>query len=252
MTVVINPAPSKPEVSCFRTTRWTMIREAVDDQDPQRASDALEILCHAYWRPVYIFVLGKVKDPERAKDYTQSFFGYLLDKGLFAKANRDLGRFRSFLLSSVENFLSNEWAKERAVKRGGAATIIPFDAPAGEVAVASGWEGSDDPSRKFDRQWGMALLDRAMGRWRQESGASRDPSFVEHIESHLWSDAERLNYNEVAARFGMGVSNVKVVAFRMRARFKEIPREEVSATVASPEEVDDEIRWLVDVMRRPV
>lgn len=225
-------------VGSFAATRWTVVLTAGQSPSPQ-AGRALEELCRTYWYPLYAYVRRRGYDSHEAEDLTQDFFARLLAKNYLADVSREKGKFRSFLLASLKHFLANEWDRAQAKKRGGGHTIISLDA---ETRYRQ--EPMDELSadKLLDRQWAIALLDQVLVRLASEQVAG-----FEHLKVYLTAGTEAVPYTEVAVKLGTTEGAVKVAVHRLRRRYRKLLREEIAHTVASPAEIDDEIRHLFAV-----
>ena len=224
----------------FLTTHWSVVIRARGDGSGAQA--ALGKLCEAYWYPLYAYVRRQGMPAHDAQDLTQEFFARLLAKGWLAGVDRDLGRFRSWLLASLKHFLANEWDKSRAKKRGGGAVLFSFDELDAENRLRH--EPADDSAEKlYDRRWAMMLLDAVMARLRAEmAGAGK----LAHFEALKFCLAgEKTAYVEVGARLAMSEGAVKVAVHRLRERYRALLRAEIAETVASPDEIEDELRALL-------
>lgn len=209
---------------------------------------ALEALCETYWYPLYAYIRRRGCDPETARDLAQGFFSSLLERRSIRIADPDRGRFRSFLLTSLKNYMTNERERERAQKRGGGQEPLSLELDAAEGRYRR--EPPDDrtPDRFFARRWALVLLDRTLDRLRDEMGRSGGPERFERLSSFLTGDDGGTPYKQVAARLEMSESAVKVAVHRMRKRYGQLLREEVAATVDDPARVDEEIRYLFRAM----
>ena len=231
----------------FATTHWSVVLTAGDPASPQAAA-AMGQLCQTYWLPIYAFIRRRGYSPEQAQDSTQEFFAGFLEKNYIVRATRDRGRFRSFLMASVENFLCNEHDRAVAQKRGGGTKLISIDGNRAEQWYLAEPVDECDPARVFEQRWASTLLAIVLNRLRGEFTTSRRMKFFEHLQPHLWGDAESVPYPQLAERLEMSLANVKVSAHRARQRYRELLREEIAHTVATPSEVDDEIRYLMRVV----
>jgi RNA polymerase sigma-70 factor (ECF subfamily) len=227
----------------FATTRWTVVIHA-QQGDSTEAREALETLCRAYWYPLYAFVRRQGVTPEDAQDLTQAFFERLIEKNFLADVQREKGRFRSFLLAALKHFLANEWDKGRAQKRGGGAIHVPIDTASAETRYGLEPAHLDTPERLFERRWAITLLDHVLERLRDEHVKAGKAELLEQLKPSLTADKAALGYAELGARVGLSEGAVKVAVHRLRQRYRELLRAEIAETVASPCEVDEELRHL--------
>jgi RNA polymerase sigma factor (sigma-70 family) len=240
----INPPESDaPRQPVFVTTHWSLVLSA-GRSDSTHARDALEKLCRAYWFPIYAFVRRQGHSPEDAQDLTQAFFARVLAKNYFADADRAKGRFRSFLLASLKHFLANEWRKAKAQKRGGGNIFIPIDVAHAETAF--GFEPADNVTadKIFERRWALALLEQVLKKLREEYVRDGKEKLFEQLKPTLTEASRAVRYVEIAARLDTSEGAVKTAVHRLRQRYRELLRAEIADTVASPGEVEDEIRNL--------
>ena len=221
-----------------------MVLLAGETQAP-KAGAALDQLCRTYWYPLYAYVRRRGHNPEDAQDLTQEFFARLLEKKYLKLAAQERGRFRSFLLKSLQHFLINEWVRGTAQKRGGGQQIVPLDDQTAERAYQR--ESAPDlaPESLYDKRWAMAVLERAMERLGESYAAGGKRELFEQLKGLLLTEASADAYQEAAPRLNMSEGALKVALHRMRHRFREVIREEISQTVATPAEVDEELRCLM-------
>ena len=231
----------------FASTRWSLVIAAGRRSSPE-AAGALESLCRTYWFPLYAYVRRRVPDRHEAQDLTQEFFSRLLELNHFAVADPERGRFRAFLLTALKHFLTNEWEKSRALKRGGGRAPLSLDFDSGESRLSLEPANDQTPERLFDRQWAITLLDQVLIRLQTERDAAGKGRQFETLKQFLTGGREEASYANVAAELGMSAGAVKVAAHRLRQRYRELLRAEVAQTVAAPEEVDDEIRRLFEAL----
>jgi RNA polymerase sigma-70 factor (ECF subfamily) len=227
----------------WATTSWTQVL-AAREAPTSEARQALEDLCQTYWYPLYAFVRHQSHDAEEARDLTQAYFAELLEKDYLADFDPELGRFRVFLKTSIRHFISKEREKARAWKRGGRAGVVSFDAdPESRYQL----EPVDrlDPETLYERRWALTLVQRVLGRIREESRKSGREKEFDRLKDFLTGQQPREPYSKVAAELGITEDAVKASVHRLRQRFGRMLREEIGTTVASPEEVDDEARHLL-------
>ena len=210
------------------------------------SQEALETLCQTYSFPVYSFIRQRGNDADRAEDLTQGFFARLLEKKSLKAADRDRGRFRSFLLTSVKFFLADEWDRETAQKRGGGAIPIDLDFSDGESRHL---EPRQDltPEAVFEQQWAYTLLDKVMEQLREESAQQGQLENFELMRGFLGGGAE-LSQADAAEQLGISPGAVRVRVHRLRRRFGRLLRDRIATTVAHSDEVDDEVRYLMGIL----
>jgi RNA polymerase sigma-70 factor (ECF subfamily) len=233
-------APQRP---VFVTTRWSVVLTA-GRSDTTHARSALEKLCQTYWYPLYAYVRRRGHSAEDAQDLTQEFFARLLEKNQIAGVDRNRGRFRSFLLASLKHFLANEWHKARAQKRGGGQVPIPIDASAAESKCGIDPADTLTAEKIYERRWALTLLDQVLHRLRDEYVRDGKENLFEQLKSTLTEASRSVRYADIAAGLGTSEGAVKVAVHRLRQRYREVLRAEIADTVASPGEVEDEIRNL--------
>jgi RNA polymerase sigma factor (sigma-70 family) len=238
----------------FATTQWSVVLTAGRGEFEQ-AQTALETLCQAYWYPLYAYVRRRGYSPADAEDLTQEFFAWLLERKWLGKADPQRGRFRSFLLTSINNFLSNEWDKARTQKRGGG-KIISLELDEAENRYT--WhplsyrvpESSFTPEQSFEWRWALTLLDQVMGRLHTEFEQENKKEMFEALKPCLLGESSALPYATLATNLGMTEGSVKVTVHRLRQRYRQMLRDEIASTVAVPEEVEEELRYLFAVLTR--
>ena len=227
----------------FATTRWSLVRASGGEDSGAR--EALKALCRAYWYPLYAYVRRRGLQPSDAQDHTQSFFAHLLEGERIQAANPERGRFRSFLLKSLQNFLATERRRDHAEKRGGGRAVLSLDFEQGEKRYLKEPADTDTPERLFERRWALTLLETTLARLRHEYDQSGKGTLFAALEPHLHGDQDRLPLAELASPLGMSPESVKVAAHRLRRRYRDVLRQEIAETVDSPEEVDDELKRLM-------
>lgn len=231
-------------VSDFATTQWSLVvRAARSDDSAARA--ALELLCRRYWFPLYAFARRRVSEVHEAQDLIQEFFVRLLEKNSLAAASPDRGRFRSFLLASLKNFLANEWDRANAQKRGGGIERWSLNWDSGESRLSLEPAHFDTPEREFERQWALTLLDNVVRRLQDEFSLSGKSRQFELLKETLTGGRAALDYAAVAAELSMTEHAVRQAAHRLRKRYRELLRQEVADTVESDNDVEDEIGRLL-------
>lgn len=237
------PSGEPTRKTAFLTTHWSVVLSAQDPSSP-RSGEALGTLCRTYWYPLYAYVRRLGRGPADAEDLTQGFFARLLEKDYLKSATREKGRFRTFLLTALKCYLSDEWDRQHAKKRGGFAPVVSIDHEQAESRFAAEPAHNLQPDVLFDRQWAVTLLQRTLSRLHEEYAASGRARLFELLQNSLTRDEAALSYAEMAARLKLTEAAVKMAAHRLRARYREILRAEIAETVSSPEEVEEEIRHL--------
>jgi RNA polymerase sigma-70 factor (ECF subfamily) len=229
--------------SQFATTRWSMVLAAGRRSSPD-ADQALETLCETYWFPLYAYARRRVSQPSDAQDSTQSFFATLLERDYVRQAAPERGRFRAYLLTAFQHFLSKEWDKAKAQKRGGGRLPIRLDFSEGE----SRWQlepcSQLTADQLYERQWALAVLNRVMERLADEMAAAGKATHFSLLKDFMIGEHGEQTYEDVAPKLETTPAAAKMAASRMRRRYRQLLREEIAQTVASPDEVDEEIRDL--------
>jgi RNA polymerase sigma-70 factor (ECF subfamily) len=243
-----DPEASVARASVFATTHWSVVL-AAGEAESGTAHRALETLCHAYWYPIYVYVRRKGHGPDEAKDLTQDFFAQLIAKEHVRLADREKGRFRTFLLAMLDQFLANFRRRARRQKRGSQFQFISLDQYSPEERYAL--EPVDDggtPEQIFLRHWALTLLQQTMDALARECAASGKAELFEVVRPLLDRVGEGVAYAGVATRLGLSEGAVRVVVHRLRQRFGQLLREEIAHTVSSPAEGDEELRFLMRVL----
>ena len=233
----------------FATTHWSVVLAAGDSTSPD-SQDALEKLCRQYWYPLYAYVRRRGYRPEDAEDLTQGFFAIFLKKGYAEHADRSRGRFRTFLLTSMQNFIHNARDQSAAWKRGGRQQFVSWDAAVLEGRYQAESQLELSPEEIFEKRWAATLLQQVLDLLRTEFDSEARGFLFERLKDHLWSDESAPPFARVAEELGVNATNLRVAAFRLRRRFREILRHEIAHTVGDPADVDDEIRYLIRVLGR--
>ncbi len=232
----------------FSTTHWSVVL-AAGASDAKYAATALENLCRAYWYPLYAFIRRQGHSPEDAADLTQAFFYRLLSKGVLGLAARERGRFRSFLLAALKNVLANEWDREHAQKRGGGTEIFSLDAEEAERQYRLEPSESLDPAQLFDRRWALTVLDEALRLLEAEQLAAGKERIFRRLQGFLMGESGAGSYADAASDLGLTEGAVKMAVSRLRARCRDLLREEIARTVSSPLEIEEEYRALMAALR---
>jgi RNA polymerase sigma factor (sigma-70 family) len=230
----------------FVTTHWSVVLTAAH-RDTPRARAALESLCRAYWHPLYAYVRRRGYSPEDAQDLTQEFFARLLERNAVASVAPEKGRFRSFLLASLNHFLADEWDKARAQKRGGG-KVIPFDWQSAETRLGEIPVENFTPEKAFEHRWAITLLEQVYQRLGGEYHARGKAALFETLRVALAGKSDAAPYAELARKLNMSAGAVKVAVHRLRQRYRQLLRDEIANTVEHPDEVEAEMRHLFAVL----
>jgi RNA polymerase sigma factor (sigma-70 family) len=230
----------------FDTTRWTLVLRAGSDDDTGRS--ALADLCRAYWLPLYVYVRRRGHSAHDAEDLTQGFFADLLGRDALRRADQARGRFRTFLLTALTNYLHNAHDHAQAERRGGQVEKLSINTQEAAAVFAQLGDGSLSPDQAFDRSWAIALLDRAMHRLRAEQERLGKGRWFERVWPHLQTRADSGVQEVLAAEFGLTRNAVAVAMHRLTGRYRELVRAEIAETVGSPEEMRLEQRELLGAL----
>jgi len=236
-----------PAATNFTTTHWSAVLASAQDDSPQSAA-ALEQLCRTYWYPLYAFVRRQGSSPHDAEDLLQSFFARFLEKNYLNHVDRSKGRFRSFLLATLKHFLAGEWDKARTAKRGGQIQFLSLDSGAAESRYWEEPASTLTPEKLYEQRWACVMLEQVMQRLKQDGAEAGKVHFFEALKPFLVGESHAGSYAELAVKFGVSEAALKMKVQRMQHRYQRLLREEIAQTVASPEEVEDEIRYLFRVL----
>jgi RNA polymerase sigma-70 factor (ECF subfamily) len=231
----------------FVTTHWSLVL-AARHGDSKSARAALEKLCNTYWYPLYAFVRRSGQSPHDAEDSVQGFFAVCLEKNYLDAADKEKGRFRSFLLIALKRFLAKEHDKSQARKRGGGEKPIALEGLTAEQRYALEPAEQLSADKLFERRWALTLLEKVLSRLREEQAAAGKLEAFGQLKEFLLAGGRGTPYAELAARLGMSEGAVKVAVHRLRQRYRELLEEEIANTVASQEEVEEERRYLLAVL----
>jgi len=242
--------PSPPETggtANFATTRWSVVLSAGRRGEPE-AQQALALLCETYWFPLYTYLRRQGRNAEEAQDLTQEFFSRLIEKDYLKDVKPGRGRFRSYLLLALKHLLADEWDKDHAQKRGGG-IIKTFHLEDAEARYKSGLWHSLTPERAYEKQWALTLLDQVFAELRREFTDTGKETLFGQLRLYLLPAETAPRQEELAAQLGMSVGAVKGAVHRLRRRYGQLLRQAIAHTVADAGEVEDEIRYLVAVLR---
>ncbi len=242
-------AYSRPSSAWFATTRWSIVLAAGDRTDSQ-CSEALRSLCETYWYPLYAYVRHRGLSTQDAEDATQAFFLRLLEKDPLGRVTREGGKFRSYLLISIKHFLADEWKRGRAQKRGGNRSVLSLDMNSDQAESRYRCEPVDNttPERLYEQNWAVTLLETVFAQLEQEHRDRGRADPFEHLKFCLTGQRSAVPYAELAAKLEVSEAGLKVTVYRLRQRYRELLRQEVAHTVSTPEEVEEELRYLFEVL----
>lgn len=231
----------------FATTHWSVVAQSALTNVPE-AERALAKLCETYWPPIYSFIRRRGYSPADAQDLTQSFFEFFLRTKAYAHVDRIHGKFRSFLLASVKNFLSDNWDRDRAAKRGGDCEFVFFDQQKAEAIYDAASASDSTAESLFDARWAKTLTSGALNSLRQELHSEGKTEIFEQLKNFLIGGSVLPSYTDASTRTGVPEATVKTQVHRLRLRYREIVRREVARTVSAPHEIDEELRYLCTVL----
>lgn len=232
----------------FPETQWSLVLQAGGPSAPA-ARQAMETLCEAYWYPIYAFIRRKGKGPHEAHDLTQDYFCRFLKKGALAAADRERGRFRTFLLTDCKHFLVDAERYRKAGIRHPRTRVLSIDERTAEGRYLNEPAHGQTPERIFERNWALSLLECAFSRIRAEYTRAGKSLRYEQLKLILTGPSRSIPYAEVAGRLGTSEEAIATAVHRLRKRFKTVLREEVAATLADPADIDDEIRAMFDALK---
>jgi RNA polymerase sigma-70 factor (ECF subfamily) len=232
----------------FTTTHWSVVLAA--HGAAPGAQEALEALCRTYWFPLYAYVRQSGYSPADAEDLTQEFFARFLADESFSRANPERGRFRTFLITALRRFLVSEWRRSRSQKRGGGQPVLTWDGEAAEQRYAAESDHALNPEEAYERRWALAIVEGVLAGLRAEYSAAGDQVLYDHLAGRLWGEAEGESWLELGTKLGLTEGALKQRLQRLRQRCRERLRAEVAHTVTSPEEVEDELRHLMNILSK--
>ena len=222
---------------------------AAADQKATGSIEALQKLCGVYWFPIYAYARSQGAREGEAEDLTQAFFAHLLDKGLSIRSGTDRGRFRSFLIRCYRNFVTSEWRKKNAVRRGGGAELLSFDELGTELCSITDAEHALTPEELYERKWAQTFLARAVTRLREEYVLVGKEDRFQLMSACLMSDLDLGAHEAIAAKLGMSLGAVRTAVHRLRANFARVLREEVGRLVDDPADVEEELRYFLQLLK---
>ncbi|WAC18273.1 sigma-70 family RNA polymerase sigma factor [Luteolibacter sp. SL250] len=232
----------------FATTRWTLVMNA-GLHGSAEAETALAALCETYWFPIYSFIRRHGRSKEDAEDLTQAFFAALLDRRAFGQLDQEQGKFRGFLLATVKNFLSNARDRERALKRGGGIAHLSLDWESADSRFAIACGDGRTPDEEFDREWALTLLARVLSLLEDEFSHSGRAEEFGVLKGHLTGKEAGMPYEDAARLLDMEAGAVRVRVHRLRKRYRELLKQEISSTLVHPAMVEEELSALMGAFR---
>lgn len=243
-----SPKSSHVPPDLFAATRWSVVLTAADSRLGSQCQRALSELCQAYWFPVFVYLRRRGHSKSEAEDLTQDFFARLVKKKGYASADPDRGRFRAFLLTSLKNFVRNKHRENTAQKRGGGVPLIELDAESADGRYRQVPEQTANPDRLFDRVWAQSIVDTTLQRLREDYTGEGKALLFEQLANGLTHPEAVLSQAAVAERLGTTEAAVKSSLRRLRQRYRSILRDEIAQTTAAAEDVDAEIRHLINCL----
>ena len=242
-----SPGETRQKRPVFVTTQWSAVLRA-GNSDTTRAREALSQLCQKYWFPLYAHVRRGGHSTHDAQDLTQAFFAQLLERQALALADPSRGTFRTFLLSSLNQFLINDWQMLKAQKRGGRHEILSLDLAAAEERYDLQPVTADTPDQAFDKQWALSLLDRVLNQLEDEHQRSGRHTLFQKLKRTLAGSRESQPYRELAEELQMSEAAVKVAVHRLRSRYRELLLNEIAGTLANPADAKQELNYLFQIL----
>ena len=231
----------------FATTHWSVVAQAALTDVPE-AANALARLCEMYWPPIYSFIRRRGYPPSDAQDLTQSFFAFFLRTKAYARTDRLHGKFRSFLLASVKNFLSDNWDRDQAIKRGGGYQFVSLNRETAEAFYDAPSEPDSTAEHLFELRWAKAVTAGALNSLRTELEGEGKLELFEELKAFVAGGSVLPSYDDASARMSLPRATVKTHVHRLRQRYREIVRREIARTVSAPDEIDEELRHLCNVL----
>ena len=232
--------------AAFTTTHWSVVLEAQGESPAEQ--EALENLCRTYWRPIFAFLRRQGLPPAEAEDITQGFFAELLERRSLSAVRREKGRLRSFLLGGLKYFLANEERRAMAIKRGKGQRPIPFEELRAGERIETEPADVLTPDQIYERRWALTVLERVLSRLKNEYLAADNAALFESLKQLLPDEPGSPSQAEIAARLKMNENAVRQAFYRFRQRYQSLLREEIAHTVATPGDIEDELRHLIAVL----
>jgi RNA polymerase sigma factor (sigma-70 family) len=239
-------ADAREGAAAFTTTHWSIVLEAQGESPA--AQEALEKLCRTYWRPIYAFLRRQGRPPEEAEDITQGFFAQLLKRRSLDAVRKEKGRLRSYLLGALKYFVTDEQRRTMAIKRGKGQRLIPLEELRADERIEM--EPSDPMTAEmiYERRWALTVLERVLSRLKEEYLAAHNAALFDALKQLLPDEPGAPSQADIAARLGMTENAIRQAFYRFRQRYQALLREEIANTVATPADIEDELRHLITVI----
>jgi RNA polymerase sigma factor (sigma-70 family) len=244
------PGTLKTGGAAFASTRWSVVGACNADSASEEAEAAVAQLCRDYWPPLYSFVRRRGFSPADAQDLVQGFFGHFLRNKIYARTDSARGKFRSFLLASLKNYITDIWYRENAVKRGGGREFIVLDAEIGAVEELFQSESAVilEEERHYEQRWATTLVTRALESLRADFRSGSKAKIFEKLEPFVCGGTRLPRQEEVAEHLSIPIDTLRSHLSRMRARYRALLREEVARTIGIADDVDEELRHLSEIL----
>jgi RNA polymerase sigma factor (sigma-70 family) len=247
LTAIGSAAAGREPAVLFTTTHWSVVLDA--QSESPAAQEALEKLCRTYWRPIYSFVRRQGVGPEEAEDLTQGFFAELLERKSLSAVRKEKGRLRSYLLGALKYFLADERRRAMAIKRGKGQRLIPLEELCADDRIEMEPADPVTAERIYERRWAMTVLERVLSRLKNEFAAAGNARLFDSLKQLLPDEPGAPSQADIAAQLGMTENAVRQAFHRFRQRCQLLLREEIAHTVATPADIEDELRHLIAVIR---
>jgi RNA polymerase sigma factor (sigma-70 family) len=246
LTAIEPATPARHGGVAFTTTHWSVVLEAQGESPA--AQEALEKLCRTYWRPIFAFLRRQGLPPEEAEDITQGFFAQLLERRSFDAVRKEKGRLRSYLLGALKYFLADEQRRAMAIKRGKGQRLIPLEELRADERIDM--EPSDPMTAEmiYERRWALTVLERVLSRLKDEYVAAGNAALFDSLKELLPAEPGSPSQAEIAAILGMTENAIRQAFYRFRQRYQSLLRGEIAHTVATPGDIEDELRHLIVVL----
>jgi len=232
--------------AAFRTTHWSVVLEAQGESPA--AQEALEKLCRTYWRPIYAFLRRQGFRPAEAEDITQGFFAQLLERRSLNAVRKEKGRLRSYLLGALKYFLADEQRRSMAIKRGKGQRLIPIEEMRADERIEM--EPADPVTAEmiYERRWALTVLEQVLDRLKNEYRTAGNAALFDSLKQLLPDEPGSPSQAEIATQLGMTENAIRQAFYRFRQRYQSLLREEIAHTVATPGDIEDELRHLISVV----